>query len=223
MDIISLIKNRKSIRAYTDKQVSKETIDKILDAARWTPSAVNAQPWEVAVVTNKIKDKFSEKTIDAKRNKVTPNPDYNFYQIKDWPEPYATRRKKCGLALLNSLKVHVDDHERRNIEWEKNYTFFDAPVGIFFFVDKCLDKGVWMDCGMFMQNVMLAATEYGLNTCIQAATAQYPDIVRDILGIPNSKILIAGLALGYADLSHPVNNYRTERESVDKFAKFFGF
>lgn len=223
MDLIEAITSRKSIRAYTNEPVKKEIISKILDIARWAPSAVNAQPWHVAVVTGEIKKNISNEIILAKKNKVPSNTDYNFYPIKNWPEPYKTRRKECGLGLLSALKIDPNNKEKRRIEWEKNYRFFDAPVGIFFFVEKELDKGVWTDIGMFMQNIMLAAKEYNLDSCIQAATAEYPDIVRKNLNIPNSQILLSGMALGYPDKEHPVNSYKTLREPVSEFSKFFGF
>lgn len=221
MDCIKAIQNRQSIRAYTEKAVPRALIEKILLAARFAPSGVNTQPWRVAVVTGDIKASISNAFIEAREQEKPPNPDYNYYP-SDWFEPYQNRRKACGLALYSAVGIEKGDTEKRKVQWYKNYTFFGAPVGLFFFLDQRMEKGSWLDMGMFIQNVMLAARDLGLETCPQAAMAEYPDIVRAQLQLDTQWAVVCGMALGYADMSHPINQYRTKREPLDTFCQWFG-
>ena len=216
MDILEAMRGRKSTRAYLDKPVARATVEAILDAARWAPSGVDSQPWKVAVVSGTTKERISSDLLAARTAKQPENPDYAYYP-SEWQEPYKSRRKATGLALYAALKIGKDDPQARMKAWNNNYRFFGAPVGLLFFVDRALAQGAWVDMGMFIENVMLAARGHGLDTCPQAALAEYPDIVRGILNFPNTHALVCGMALGYADHAHPVNNYRTERAPVSAF------
>lgn len=220
MDVLEAMRDRKSTRAYLDKPVARVTIESILDAARWAPSGVDCQPWQVAVVANETKKRISEALLAARVAKQPENPDYAYYP-KEWNEPYKSRRKASGLALYQALNISKDDASARLKAWNNNYQFFGAPVGLLFFVDRSLSQGSWVDMGMFIENVMLAARGLGLETCPQASLAEYPDIVRGILNITETHALICGMALGYADTSAPVNRYRTEREQVRNFTTWY--
>ena len=220
MDIIEAITSRWSCRAFLDKPVSPDDIRKILDTARWAPSGTNTQPWQVAVVTGKTKQKITDALIQARQDKLPEHPDYGYYPAQ-WREPYKSRRKTTGLALYGALGIKKDDPGGRMKAWNNNYHFFGAPAGLLFFIDEDLNKGSWLDMGMFMQNTMLAARGLGLATCPQFSLAEYPDIVRDILAIADGKLLVAGMSLGYPDTQHPVNNYRLEREPVDSFTGWY--
>ena len=216
MDVLEAMRGRKSTRAYLDKPVARATVEAILDAARWAPSGVDSQPWKVAVVSGTTKERISSDLLAARTAKQPENPDYAYYP-SEWQEPYKSRRKATGLALYRALNIGKDDPLARLKAWNNNYRFFGAPVGLLFFVDRALAQGAWVDMGMFIENVMLAARGHGLDTCPQAALAEYPDIVRGILNFPNTHALVCGMALGYADHAHPVNNYRTERAPVSAF------
>lgn len=220
MDIIDAITSRWACRAYLDKPVSQAQIRQILDSARWAPSGTNAQPWQVAVVSGETKQCISDALIQAREDQIPENPDYDIYPA-EWIEPYKSRRKNTGLSLYGALGITKDDPAGRKKAWYNNYRFFGAPVGLLLFVDKDMGKGSWVDMGIFLQNIMLAATGLGLATCPQASLAEYPDKVREILGIPASQQLVAGVALGYPDTQHPVNNYRLEREAVDGFTRWY--
>ncbi len=216
MDILDAMRGRKSTRAYLGRPVARATIESILDAARWAPSGVNIQPWQVAVVTGATKERIGTDMLAARKARQPENPDYAYYP-KDWQEPYKTRRKATGLALYHALNIGKDDAFARLKAWNNNYRFFGAPVGLLYFVDRALAQGAWVDMGMFIENVMLAARGHGLDTCPQASLAEYPDIVRGILNRPDTHALVCGMALGYADAVAPVNSYRTEREPVSAF------
>lgn len=216
MNVIDAITQRHSVRAYLDRPVPAERIRAILDAARHAPSGVNTQPWNVAVVTGETKRRLGEALIAAREAGQAENPDYPYYPDA-WRDPWAARRKACGLALYRALGIGRGDAEGRKAAWYRNYRFFDAPVGLIFHMDRGFRTGSFLDMGMFMENVMLAALEHDLGTCPQASLAEYPDIVRDVLGLPAEQMIVCGMALGHPDPDAPVNRYRLEREPVDAF------
>ncbi|HIG78769.1 MAG TPA: nitroreductase [Cycloclasticus sp.] len=216
MNIKEAIEGRISVRAYLDTPITKETLTDIIDTARWSPSGTNTQPWKVVVVQGEVKEALTEAFIDANKNSIKPNPDYQYYP-ETWVEPFKARRFQCGMDLYKALDIGRDDKEKRMEASLNNYRFFGAPVTMFFFIDKVMGKGSWFDMGMFYQNVMLAAREHGLGTCPQASTSDYPDIVRKLLDVPQQFDLMCGLSMGYPDDSKPVNQYRTRRDSVDEF------
>ena len=222
MDVINAIRGRMSTRAYLPKDVDREILEQILEAARWAPSGVNTQPWQVEVVSRGVLKQIGDRIIAKREAGVEPNPDYQYY-ASELSEPFRVRRKACGMALYSALNIARDDKQARKVQWYRNYHGFGAPVELFVFIDRALETGSWMDVGMFIQNVMLAARGCGLETCPQAAMAEYPDIVREILAVPAERALVCGIALGYADADHPVNNYRTERETVEHFSGWHGF
>lgn len=216
MDVLDVMKQRASTRAFLDKPVDRATVEAILEVARWAPSGTNAQPWEVVVVTGKIKQKISAALLSERIARHPENPDYAYYP-KQWSEPYKSRRVACGLALYQAMKIGREDKDARLKAWNNNYSFFGAPMGLLFFLDRSLEKGSWIDMGMFIENVMLAAIGHGLATCPQASIAEYPDIVRKLVNAPDTRALVCGMALGYPDTAAPVNNYRTAREPVSNF------
>ncbi|HEX9801840.1 MAG TPA: nitroreductase [Gammaproteobacteria bacterium] len=216
MNIINVMKTRKSCRAFLDRDVDADKIHAVLDAARWAPSGVNMQPWRVTVVRGESRARISDALLAARKAGQEENPDYQYYP-GEWFEPYKSRRKATGLALYGALQIGREDNRARTEAWYNNYRFFGAPVGLLVFLDRRLGQGSWVDIGMFLQNLMLAAESEGLATCPQASLAEYPDIVRGILGIGDEMALVCGLSLGYADPDAAVNGYRTPREPVDAF------
>jgi len=220
MNINEAIVSRISTRSYLDKSVSKETIHQVLDTARWSPSGTNTQPWKVAVVQGKTKQAITSAFLQAHEDGVETSPDYDYYP-QEWVDPFKKRRFECGMALYKSLGIGREDTEKRIEASLANYHFFGAPVSLFFFIDKTLGKGSWVDTGMFIQSVMLAAREYGLGSCPQASTTDYPDLVRQELNISSKFSLVCGLSLGYPDESKPVNQYRTTREEVESFTSWY--
>lgn len=211
---------RKSVRAFLDQNVDHNLILQILDAARMAPSGTNTQPWKVAVVSGSKKQELDKKLEKAFWDKTPKQMDYNYYPIEFTGE-YKRRRVECGMALYGALHISKEDKEAGLKQWSKNYSAFGAPVTLYFFADHILEKGSFMDYGMFLQSIMLMATSLGLATCPQAALAEYPQIIRDSLDYGDDQILLCGLALGYEDPTAPVNNYRTSRDAVSTFTRFF--
>jgi nitroreductase len=146
--------------------------------------------------------------------------EYQYYPL-EWQGAYRDRRKACGLQLYTTLKISRDDKQRQLDQWAANYRGFDAPVVLFFFIDRIMETGSIFDYGMFYQSVMLAAVEEGLATCPQASLAEYPDIVKQELGYGDDTMLLCGMALGYEDTEAVVNSYRTPREKLESFVRFF--
>jgi nitroreductase len=220
MNVEEAIVGRYSCRAYQDRPVPCETIEKILDSARWSPSGANTQPWQVAVVQGEARERLSQALVAAFDAGEKPAPDYQYYP-GEWLEPFKSRRFQCGLALYQALGIGRDDRARRLEAWKENYRFFGAPVELLFFLHRSMETGSWLDMGMFIQSVMLAAREAGLASCPQASVADYPAVVRAELGLEEELVLLCGLAMGYPDTDHPVNNYRTDREPVEVFTRWF--
>ena len=220
MDVHQALEARKSTRAFLERAVEREVIVRILDAARHAPSGTNMQPWQVAVVTGAKKRELEQALETVFLRGDAANPDYRYYP-QHWAEPFKSRRKACGLQLYSALEIGKGERERQIDQWAANFRAFGAPVMLLFFMDGSLETGSFIDLGMFVQSVMLAATEEGLATCPQASLADYPQVIKRILGYPDETIMVCGMALGYEDRDAPVNGYRTPREEVDAFTRFF--
>ncbi len=220
MNVIKALEQRKSTRAFLGKEVEQETINTILNAARHAPSGTNTQPWQVAVVTGDAKIRLQTKIEDAFRAGDKGKADYTYYP-DEWQQPYASRRKECGLLMYKTLGITREDKERQINQWAANYRAFDAPVLLLFFMDDVMQTGSYIDYGMFLQSVMLVAVDQGLATCPQASIADYPEIIKAELGYPEETVLLCGMALGYEDKAALVNSYRTSREDVDAFTRYF--
>ncbi len=220
VDIVKAIKERASTRAFLDTPVEQKLIYQILDAARFAPSGVNSQPWHVGVLQGETKKAITQDLTTASQAGVKGHPDYHYY-VDQWVEPYKSRRFACGKALYEALKIKQDDQAARKEAWEANYHFFHAPVGLVFYLDKHLATGSWVDMGMFIQSVMLAAMEFGLATCAQASIADYPDIIRKHLHLAEDFHIVCGMSLGYPDKTSSVNQYRTARIEVDEFTTWY--
>ncbi len=220
MRVSEALSRRKSTRAFLQQDIEPEKLRRILDAARHAPSGVNIQPWQVAVVTGTAKQQLQQQLEEAFRRGEERRMDYQYYPLQ-WQEPYKSRRIECGLQLYSSLGITRQDKERRQEQWAANYRAFDAPAALFFFIEPSLEIGSYMDYGMFLMAVMLMAVEEGLATCPQAALGEYPQLVKRALGYREDLLLLGGLAIGYEDTAAPVNQYRTSREPVESFTRFF--
>ncbi|MFO0997069.1 MAG: nitroreductase [Alphaproteobacteria bacterium] len=218
MSVIDAIGGRRSVRRFLPTHVADETIRAILAAAARAPSGTNSQPWLVHVVTGAARERLSRAVLDAARagQHSTEYP----YAPRPWFEPYVSRRRKVGYDLYALYGIAKDDMEARTAAGLRNFEFFGAPVGLFFAMDRRLLYGSWLDCGMYMANVMAVARAYGLETCPQQAWCEYGPVVHRELGIPDEHILISGMSLGFEDTSAPENRLVTEREPVDGFTTF---
>lgn len=220
MNVTQAIKQRHSTRAYQDKAVSNQQVQDILEVARFAPSGVNMQPWQVAIVSGQSKLSLQQQMQTAFEKGEKESMDYHYYPTQ-WVEPYKSRRIATGTELYTALNISREDKEQRIKQWQANYRAFDAPVMLLFFIDPNLETGSYLDYGMFLQNIMLLAEEQGLATCPQGALGEFPKLIKHFLNYDESLILLGGMALGYEDKEHAVNQYRTSRVEVSEFSQFF--
>ncbi|TAI65593.1 nitroreductase [Bradyrhizobium sp. Leo170] len=225
MSVIELLRRRRSVRGFLPKPVSKELIVELLHAAARSPSGTNMQPWRVYVLMGPAKDRLIREVL-AKREqepfREKPPKPFGEYDYNPEPlfEPYLSRRRTVGFGLYHLLGVARGD---RAASWAiagRNFEFFGAPVGLIFTIDRSLQHGSWLDYGIFLQSLMLAASDVGLDTCAQAAWRHYHDIIRPLCKVPDNEIVVCGMSLGYGDRDAPANGLVTEREPVENFATF---
>ncbi|MFA7666683.1 MAG: nitroreductase [Burkholderiaceae bacterium] len=218
------ITGRRSIRAFLDTPVPRSTIEEILAVASRAPSGSNTQPWQVIVLAGEAKLRLSRRILAAHDDPealATHHQEYSYY-LDEWVSPYIERRRKTGWGLYGLLGIGREDKARMHAQHGRNFCFFDAPVGLIFTIDRIMGQGSWLDYGMFLQNVMVAARARGLDTCPQAAFTRFHRIVADELGIPAQRMLVCGMSLGHADPAAPENALLTEREAVGAFTRFEG-
>ena len=216
------ITSRRSVRAFLPTPVAREDVEAILEVAARAPSGTNTQPWNVYVLTGAAKDRLSERILAAYADPAQAREhveEYAYYP-REWVAPFVDRRRKVGWDLYALLGLTRDDKAGMAAQHGRNYRFFDAPVGLIFTSDRVLAQGSWLDYGMFLQNIMIAARGRGLDTCPQAAFTQFHRIIGDELGLPGNEMVVCGMALGHADPDKVENTLVTEREPVSAFARF---
>lgn len=225
-DIDQAITSRHSCRRFLPDKVSRQQVAHLLNVARWAPSGTNTQPWQVAVVAGDARNQLCE-AIMAEAS-TSPMPDkghgreYEYYPT-EWFEPYLGRRRACGWGLYRSLGLTRENKSGMTEQRLRNYLFFDAPIGLIITIDRRLNRGSWMDLGMFIQNISLSARGIGLHTCAQAAFADYHATIRRQLAIHDEQMIVCGMAIGYRDPEAPENIWRTGREPVEAFTSWHGF
>jgi nitroreductase len=216
------ITSRRSIRAYLETPVAREDIEAILEVAARAPSGTNTQPWKVHVLTGAAKERLSDRILaayaDPAQNREHVE-EYAYYP-REWVSPFVDRRRKVGWDLYALLGLTRDNKTGMAAQHGRNYRFFDAPVGMIFTIDRIMEQGSWLDYGMFLQNIMVAARGRGLDTCPQAAFTQFHRIISEELGLPENEMVVCGMALGFADPDKVENTLVTEREPVSAFARF---
>ena len=220
------ITSRMSVRAFLPEAVPRETLMHVLDVASRAPSGVNTQPWKVYVLQGETRDELVSK-VCAAHDAVRADPGlaahyqeaYAYYPEK-WVSPYIERRRENGWGLYGLLGIGKGDKDKMHAQHQRNYHFFDAPVGLMFTIDRVLGRGSLLDYGMFLQSIMVAARGHGLHTCPQAAWNGFAKIILPHIGAGEEEMLVCGMALGYADPSALVNSFHTPRESASQFTHF---
>lgn len=217
--VLEAISSRRSIRAFRPDPVPRETIERILETAARAPSGSNIQPWHVVALTGEALRALGEELREAALKGPRGEAEYHYYP-REWREPYISRRRKVGWDLYASLGIKKGEKERMAAQHARNMVFFDAPVGLFFFMDRDMEIGSWLDLGMFLQNVMIAARGLGLDTCPQAAFIAHHEHICRRLGVPADQQFIVGMSLGLAADDAPESRFDTMREPVEAFTRF---
>lgn len=218
-DVFAAARTRRSIRAYKADPVPPETLREIVAIAGRAPSGSNIQPWRVHVLTGATLKRLSDALVGEFLSGRPEKRDYKYY-TDPIEEPYLARRRQCGWGLYSTLEIGRGDFEKSKAYRKRNYEFFGAPAGLVFSIGRKLERGSWLDYGMFIQNIMLAARAKGLHTCAEASISNYPDVVRRELGIGDDLIVICGMAMGYDDPEDVVNTFQPPRIEVDEYAIF---
>ena len=223
MNILEAINQRKSTRAFLSKPIPKEIILEILKVSSRAPSGSNTQPWRVYVLQGERLRNLTEEvsqaygSIQSEPSHAKQFKSWYSYYPEEWVSPYIDRRRENGWGLYSLLGIQKGDKANMHAQFLKNFTFFGAPVGLIFTIDKSLGRGSFLDYGMYLQNVMLAAKEFGLETCPQAAWNEYEKIILPIIGSGPNELLVCGMALGYIDKSEKVNEYVSPRVDPSQF------
>lgn len=223
MDLMEAIRARKSIRAFTRQKVEKTVLSAILDAACRAPSAMNTQPWEFLVLTGETLDQIRKAIVQKLNNQEPMQPEH---LVVGWPQDSVYRQRQVNLAkkLFKAMDIQREDKEKRAQWLERGFRFFDAPAAIVLLTDKALtEHGPLLDMGAVMQNICLAALHHGLGTCIEDQGTLYPEVLREMAGIPNTKRIIISIAIGHPDPDFPANQVVTDREPVENLTTWIGF
>jgi len=221
MDLIEAVQSRRSIRGFKPDPVPKEVLSEILEIASRAPSAMNTQPWEVTVLTGQVLEDIKRGTMERLNSGATP--------VRDVPGHtydgiYKQRQVELAVGIFQLLDIAREDKEKR-VEWmHKGCRFFDAAAAILLSMDETLVESPFamMDIGSIMQTICLVALNYGLGTCIEGQGLMFADVVRKYTGIPQSKRMVVGIAIGYPDWDFPANKLETVREPVDGFVTWCG-
>lgn len=216
------IVTRRSVRAFLPTPVPADDIEAILETASHSASGMNMQPWRVHVVSGAAKQALCARLAaldDDPQRGAGLSEAYDYYP-RQWVTPYLERRRKVGWDLYGLLGIAKGDKPRMHLQHGRNYRFFDAPVGLFFTVDRRLAAGSLLDYGMFLQSVMVAARARNLHTCAQAAFLKFHREIANCLQIPDGQMLVCGMSLGHADETAVENTLVTQREPVSSFTTF---
>ena len=215
--------SRHSVRAFSDRKVDRSVIEHLLNVASRAPSGTNCQPWKVYVLQGASKDLLSDAVCKA-HDDLRANPEmaeqfkeeYDYYPA-NWVSPYIERRRENGWGLYGLLGIGRADKEKMHLQHQRNYRFFDAPVGLMFTVDRVMGRGSLLDYGGFLQSIMVSARSHGLDTCPQAAWNGFSSLILPHIGASPSEMLVCGMSLGYADPGAEVNKFLTPRVSSSEF------
>ncbi len=218
------LRTRRSVRAFLPMPVPRATVEELLALASRSPSGSNIQPWKVRVVAGDTRERLSRAILEAldRDGYEGHQREWNYYPV-NWREPYLARRRKIGWDLYGLMGIPKGDFEGTERQRRRNYEFFGAPVGFIFTLDEDLEIGSWLDLGIFIGALTIAARGRGLDSCPQAAFADFHAVIRRELGIPENEIIICGMGLGYADPAAAENRLATERAPPSEFATFEGF
>jgi nitroreductase len=222
MDVIEAIKKRKSIRGYKPDPVPKQVLEQILELASHAPSAMNTQPWEFTVLTGEALENVRRSNIDLLNCGVPPNPEH---VVTSWPKESIYRQRQVNLAkqLFQLMDIPREDKGKRGKWLERGFRYFDAPGAIIISTDRCLsESGPLLDIGAAIQTICLAALHFGLGTCIEDQGTMYPQVLRKYAHVPESKRIIAAIAIGYPDWDFPANRVESEREPVNNVTTWVG-
>jgi nitroreductase len=220
--LFDALQNRRSTRRFLDRPVEKAALERILISARRAPSGANLQPGFVHLISGDPLDRLSQRLCDAFDQSDKRPEEYDYFP-QPMPAYLKARQREVGYGLYNSLGIARRDIPGRLAQHRRNFKFFNAPVGLIITIERAMGKGCYMDLGMFIQSMFLAAQGEGVDSCGIGALASYPHVIRDQLTLADNDIVVCGMALGYGDPNAPENQFQTQRASLDEYSRFLGF
>lgn len=218
--VSDVMRSRRTVRAFRDQPVAKEIVQEVLRDASAAPSGANMQPWRVYVVAGAVKNILSAAVLAAARDGKGLPP---AHLPEPLPEVFRDRMLDFGARYYGSLGIDRSDVQARARQTERNYSFFGAPVGLIFAIDRRLRPHSWIDLGLFAHGVMISAKARGLDTCPQVSFAPFHDAIASVLGMPSEEVTVFGMSLGYGDLDAAVNRADMPRQPLESFASLLGF
>ena len=222
LSVDEVLERRRSGRAFRPEPVPRELVEEILRVAARAPSGTNIQPWNLHVVAGETRAEL-EREVLAHRETDPHDAEAEFGRTAKRKEPYTSRMRKLGKDMYTLLGIPKGDQAANWRQWGRNFQFFGAPVGLILTIDKDLDEMSYLDTGMFVFAIMLAAKARGLDTCAQGAWTNYWSVTRRVLQVPDDQYIVCGVSLGWADEDAAVNTLVSEREPLESFATFHGF
>lgn len=219
MSVEKLLKNRVSIRAFINKPIPEDTLNKVFANAQLSPSNCNVQPWQICVVSGESQETLKAQFMQTLMSGGKPNPDFNW--LPKYEGLHRERQFGSANALYSSIGVTREDEKARQMAMVRNWQFFDAPYAVFFTMDKYLDIMGAVDLGIYAQTLSLLLSEQGIGSCMQGALGQFPDPVRKILNLPDERGILFGMSFGYADENAAINETKTDRATLDSAVAFF--
>jgi len=220
LDLVEAIKARKSIRGYKPDPVPKNVLEEILEIAVHAPSSMNTQPWEFTIIADDVMEKIKQANIEKFNAAELPRMDVP--RGEKYTDEYRERQVALAVQLFKLMGIAREDKEKRTEWMRKGFRFFDAPAAIIISMDKSVGSGGEFDCGVISQTIALTALDYGLGTCIQGQGIMYPDVVRKFTGIPESKLIVICLTIGYPHWDFPANKVQAEREPSENITTWCG-
>jgi nitroreductase len=218
--VSAVVRSRRAVRAYKTEPLRRELVEEILEEAATAPSGANVQPWRVYVVSGAAKCELTEALVASSRAGTAPAP---AHFPEPLPEVFRARLSEFGARYYASLGIDRSDTPARTRQSERNFSFFGAPVGLIFSIDRRLKPHSWIDLGLFAQNVMIAAKARGIDTCPQVSFAPFHDVISSRLRMPSEEVTAFGMSMGYGDPEAKVNQTSMPRERVQDFARLYGF
>lgn len=220
MHVDEAIQSRRSIRAFSQKPVPQELVTEVLEVARRAPSGTNVQPWHIHAVMGEARTRLVDAVMahrEIHRETGVPDATSEFPGASKRKDPYISRMKTLGKEMYGLLGIPKGDQEANWQQWGRNFEFFDAPVGLIFTIDKDLEYTSWLDMGIMVQTIMLAARARGLDTCAQGAWSNFWSVTKSQLHIPDTEFVVCGVSLGYAQVDAPVNTLVSQREALSTY------
>ena len=216
---LTVITDRHCKRAFLNREVRLDILQRVLRAAAHAPSSRNTQSWHVEVLRGVAREKLGQRLCASFDAGVSPAPDYVNRPAAMNPS-HVERARLAGIGLFAARGIERDDIAARRMHDRDNLRFYGAPVAMIFHVPGNAEAGTFLDMGMFVQNVMLGLVSFGLGSCPQYSVAGYGFVIREELRLTPDRVIVCGLSVGYPDTDAPVNGFYPARALLEEYSSW---